>query len=320
MINKVFLSSAFRGWVLEGIVKESAKSVGNKITIIYVPNRTIDYFRVPNLIKYLTYRKTKQPILIVNQNTFFKLFNDKKLKARKGGIRIFFTHSTNFEEFCDYYRTFSASIEKILVMNNFDRLRLIESGITSQKVLTIYGAIDSNIYYPLTKTQDLEFKVDPFVLVVGDCKPRKNPHRIYEVITYMANTTFIIHGRGWISYFSNNSLNIPNNAKFKDFNLVDNPTLMRRASAYLSLASLEGGPYTTLESLASGTPVVATNTGWNAEFISNANGYLIENDSTITDIASNIRKAMRLKKKCFTKSLLPSYLNWNNLGEKIYKL
>lgn len=320
MIKKVFLSSAFRGWVLEGIIRESAKAVGNKITIIYVPNRKSDYFRILDLFKYLLHKNTKQPILIVNQNTFFDLLTRKKMAARKAQIRIFFTHSTNIEEFYDYYENFSTSVEKILVMNNSDRLKLVERGITSQKVVTIYGAIDSTVYYPLNKTQDLEYSIDPFVIIAGDCKPRKNPSRIYEVIRYMEDTTFILHGSGWTSYLSENSLELPNNAEIKEFNLSDNPTLMRQASTYLSLSDIEGGPYTTLEALASGTPVVATNTGWNSEFISSSNGYLIENDFTVADIAINIQQAMRLKRECFSRSLLPNFLSWSNLGYKIYKL
>lgn len=318
MISRVFLPFAFRGWILEGIVKESAKAIHNKITIIYIPNRIIDYLHVLNLFKYLIYKNANQSILVVNQNSFIELLNHKKIAIGEGRIRIFFTHSSNIEEFYDYFNKFSAYVEKILVMNNSSRLKLIELGVSKQKIVTIYGAIDSNVYHPLTKTQVMEYSIDPFVLIVGECKPRKNPRLIYEVIRYMEDTNFILHGSGWKSYLLENSLKIPNNVKIKEFRLADNPTLMRTASTYLSLSNLEGGPYTTLEALASGTPVVATNTGWNSEFINSANGCLIENNFTIPDIASSIREAIRMKSECFSRSLLPNFLSWRSLGQKIY--
>jgi glycosyltransferase involved in cell wall biosynthesis len=103
-----------------------------------------------------------------------------------------------------------------------------------------------------------------------------------------------------------------------DFDLKKQPQLIRQASTYVSLALIEGGPYPVLESLASGTPVVATNTGFCAEFVNDSNGRLLPNQPNLKLIHNSIRDAIGMKENVWWKDLLDGTWQWKDLGQLIY--
>jgi glycosyltransferase involved in cell wall biosynthesis len=146
---------------------------------------------------------------------------------------------------------------------------LIASGVSKHAVVRAPGAVSRDIYKPSMAIPDRQF-----VLFSGDFKYRKNPDLVAKVICSMPDTDFVIHGQNW-EIFPPEILNGLPNLKRIDFNLKGQPGLMRQASLYVSLAVVEGGPYPVLEALASGTPVVATDTGFCAEFINDTNGILL---------------------------------------------
>ena len=104
----------------------------------------------------------------------------------------------------------------------------------------------------------------------------------------------------------------------RDFEIVNQPSLMRSANLYLSLSEVEGGPFPTLEALASGTPVVVTNVGWNSEYVKNGIGLILERDATLDDITSAIKNYFALKETVMYKDLIPGEALWYQLGEKLY--
>ena len=93
---------------------------------------------------------------------------------------------------------------------------------------------------------------------------------------------------------------------------------MQEASAYLSLSKLEGGPYTTIEALASGTPCVVTSTGWNPEIINKSNGILLPLEPTTAQIIAAIDQAILMKEKVRHLDLLEGKFSWEQLGRSIY--
>ena len=93
---------------------------------------------------------------------------------------------------------------------------------------------------------------------------------------------------------------------------------MRNATVYLSLSKLEGGPYTTVESMASGTPVVVTSTGWNPEIVNDSNGILVPIEVNINQVIAAIKTTMLLKEKVRGFDLIEGKFSWEQLGRSIY--
>jgi glycosyltransferase involved in cell wall biosynthesis len=99
---------------------------------------------------------------------------------------------------------------------------------------------------------------------------------------------------------------------------MNQPHLIRQASLYVSLALIEGGPYPVLEALASGTPVVATDTGFCAEFVNAANGILLPNSPELESVIPAIRQALNLKGMVWDQELLFGKWQWKDLGSVIF--
>jgi glycosyltransferase involved in cell wall biosynthesis len=134
----------------------------------------------------------------------------------------------------------------------------------------------------------------------------------------MPELKFIFHGNGWKRFFLQEFKKLPANCEFHSFRITKHAEFMRQASVYLSLSKIEGGPYPTLEALASGTPTVATNTGWNSELIDVHNGFLVEDYTTDSQIVKYITQCIDIKKSVFNLNLLPNHLTWQTLGYLIY--
>jgi glycosyltransferase involved in cell wall biosynthesis len=189
---------------------------------------------------------------------------------------------------------------------------LISAGVSKYAVVRAPGAVSRDIYKPGQTIPD-----NQFVLFSGDFKYRKNPDLIAQVVCSMPDTNFVIHGLNW-EIFPPEILNGLPNLKRIDFDLKGQPGLIRQASLYVSLAIIEGGPYPVLEALASGTPVVATDTGFCAEFITEANGFLLPNPPEVSHVQDAIRNGLKLKESVWNEDLLNGKWQWRDLGNLIF--
>jgi glycosyltransferase involved in cell wall biosynthesis len=307
------MMSEYKGWILEATVKESALACSQPINLVFIPNRKKSYLRIKDLLKFFQNRKPQGNCLFVNQNTYFKVVKDSLINIDPERVNVFYTHySENDFTRIEQSRILS-KCNKIFTYNSFDKIQLIELGISEKKIEVVYGGINRGIYFPqITK------KTEDYVLITGDCKERKCPSLVFEVISEMQNVNFIIHGRGWDSYCKRFNISKFANLKIIDFNFKKNPELMRNASVYLSLSKLEGGPYTTVEAMASGTPVVVTSTGWNPEIVNNSNGILLPLEVNVSQVVSAIETTIRLKEKVRGFDLIEGKFSWEQLGRSIY--
>lgn len=318
MFYTVYLDYAFKGWILEAVVKESANSIGLKLNLVFIPTRKLHYLRIGMVMKFLLNRVSSNSVLFVNQNTYVQSMVSNKILCNSRNIRVLFTHFPESTDLIELYKKFLQKTSFILVMNSTDRIKLREIGIPSKKIKIIYGAIDKKIYYPLKSGEEISFLRFPYVLIAGDCKERKDPKRIFSIVQKMSRVQFVFHGNGWVKYFQKEFGCVPLNCQFYSFNIDENAKLMRDASTYLSLSKIEGGPYTTLEALASGTPVVVTRTGWNDEFVNTKNGFLIDLNATDEVIIQAIFASIDKKKEIYKNDLLPKEFSWPTLGNKIF--
>ena len=105
---------------------------------------------------------------------------------------------------------------------------------------------------------------------------------------------------------------------YKQFSLDKNPELMRSASMLLSLSSNEGGPIPVLEALASGTPVVCTDTGFAPEVVTPKRGLLLREPVEALEVREAILQCREMQLKS-TLDLIKGSFTWEDLGTKIYQ-
>lgn len=317
--KKVLLLSSYRGWILEGMVRESAEALGINIRVLFIPQRLQDFFRIKNFAVYILGKKIKGDCLFVNQSSYFKALLSTSISFIPEKSRVLYTHKSNEEiEDLEQIKMLQRT-NKIFVLNSKIKEDLVVSGISEDKITTVFGAIDRKVYYPINYfNKNGSLVADPYVLVLGDCKPRKNPNMIIDVIRTMSDIKFVIHGRGWQEYLTNQGTNNLENLKVVQFEIANNPQLVREALVYLSLSELEGGPFPTLESLASGTPVVVTDTGWNKEIVKSGFGTVLSQTFTLREVVTAINEAIKLKPQVCSLDLLKGEFTWESLGQKLY--
>lgn len=303
-----------KGWILEAIARESALACLFKVNLIFIPDSKASLFRVKDLIKFLWNRKPKGNCLFINQTSYFKVLEDSLINIDPARASVLYTHYSPWRDSdkLEQAKLLNQS-RKVYTHNSLDKAELIKSGVKERKIQIVYGGVNRQVYFPQNSKA-----VPTYVLITGECKERKSPKLIFDVINNMRNVNFVIHGNGWNHYLSKLKIAHSGNLKIIDFHLKHNPKLMREASAYLSLSKLESGPYTTIEALASGTPCVVTSTGWNPEIINKSNGILLPLEPTMAQIIPAIEQALLLKNKVQHLDLLDGKFSWEQLGRNLY--
>lgn len=312
----VLMDSSYRGWILEGIVRESAEALGKKISIVWIPNTKRDAFRLINARSWIWFFWPTRSALIVNQKLSVRINNSSLMRLLASNLRnlsIYFTHETEIQDFVKLCND-TTKIRKIITFNNSDKNALKPLVRPEIELMVSYGAVDRSVFKPLTPGERNDFI---FVLIVGIMSSRKNPVIIKQVIENHPNYNFIIHGENWENLWGSLSKQ-PRNLEIRKFNFELHPDLIRRASCLLTISELEGGPYPTLEALASGTPVVASRTGWNPELVNERNGSLIEDLNSSTEIGLAIENAFLLKSAKMYEDLLPPKYDWSHVGRALY--
>jgi glycosyltransferase involved in cell wall biosynthesis len=319
MINKVFMLKSNKNWILGAIVKESARALNSSIDIAYIPETKKDFLTRDAVIFYYKYLKCyKSRILIVNQSTLFRMQRLKLSKRRLKNYSVLYTHDSEGILPLELQTKVLNEVDRIMLFNTESQELLIGRGVIRNKSEVIFGAVDREYFYPQINSKEgnrLKSK-ESYILISSDCKPRKSPELIFEVIKRMPKTRFVIHGNGWNTYLEPKSLK---NLSVYEFKFENQPGLVRNAHAYLTLSELEGGPYPTLEALASGTPVVATNTGWNREVIGQESGFVLPVNPPVELVIESLNKCLLMKEKTRFFDLLESKYNWHDFGMKLFK-
>jgi len=312
----VYMDSSYRGWILEGIIRESAEAVGQKIAVVWIPNKKVAVFNPRNVASWMWLLLPARSVLFVNQKLFVRM---KKrpiiwfVICRRKEISVYFTHESETEEFVCLCND-DCRVSRVTTFNNSDSLNLRMHLRPEIDLRVSYGAVDRSVFYPLGK----EVSLNPsFVLIVGIMSPRKNPALIKRAIERNPGVDFVIHGENWELLWTDTH-DMPNNLRIIEFDFGLNPQLMRDAACLLTISDLEGGPYPTLEALASGTPVVASRTGWNPELINELNGFLISNLNADHEISAAINGAFELKKANQQLDLLPLEYSWERVARALY--
>lgn len=307
----VHISNWHTNWILAAIFRESAQANGIRPAWrVYQTGRKdlinpkVVKGKITNLIGALN--------VYAHQETYFSIFKKNPSQITSNRNRVYFTHFNEGQSLSQENIHSLMHCEKILVQNDGMKLYLESVGVEKQKIVKIPGAVDRTVYFPGLEPPDREY-----VLFSGDFKYRKNPELVAQIIQRMPDIDFIIHGKNW-QIFPNGFFESMPNVLRLDFDISRQAKLMRSASAFVTLSYIEGGPYSVLEALASGTPVVATDTGFCREFINSSNGILLPNIPDKNEVESSIRTVLKLKKLLWGRDLLNGKWQWRDLGRLIY--
>ncbi len=307
----VHISNWHTKWIIGGIFREAAAASGLRPYWRVYPASRRDLLK-PQVLKGKMSSLVGDLNIYTHQDTYFSVFVRDPQQITGSRNRIYFTHFNDGHAPTEIQISSLRFCERILVQNKTMENYLISVGISRDKIIRIPGAVSRDLFRPGQTNPE-----ERFVLFSGDFKYRKNPDLVAKVIRSMPDINFVIHGKNW-EIFPPEILNGLPNLKRVNFKLEKQPELIRQASLYVSLALIEGGPYPVLEALASGTPVVATDTGFCAEFINDTNGILLQNPAEINQVQESIREGMILKESVWNQDLLHGKWQWEDLGNLIF--
>lgn len=185
---------------------------------------------------------------------------------------------------------------------------LVEVGLDPTKVRLIFGAIDADC-----KPQIGIVREPKTVLLASRYSDRKGLDVLPMLVKLLVEWKFIILGRGWEDFLRNENLLGNPNIEYQFFNKEARNIAMSRATLFLSLSKLEGGPIPLIESMAMGVIPVATDTGFARDLIVHGkNGLVIPNPPTALQVRDAILMAETL-----TGSPQESvkHLDWDRLSE-----
>ena len=307
----VHISNWHTKWIIGGIFREAAEACSIQPSWRIYPTSKGDFLDFKVLKSRVT-SQIGQLNVYAHQDTYFSVFSTSPDQIRNSRNRVFFTHFNEGQTPDKGQISSLEYCERILVQNEHMQSLLISLGVDREKIKRAPGAVNRDIYRPGNQMPEKRF-----VMFSGDFKYRKNPDLVAKVITQMPDINFVIHGKNW-EIFSPDFLKVSGNLKCLDFDLTMQAELIREAILYVSLSLVEGGPYPVLEALASGTPVVATDTGFCAEFIDSTNGILLPNQPGLGEVVAAIRQTCKLKDRTWNQDLLQGKWQWKDLGNLIY--
>jgi len=309
MAIDVYLFSSYRGWIMEAIPRESAKAIGLKVRMRFVPVGLKERAKPRNIVTFLSLRKPSLR-LYMNHMTYLQ-----HKSIRRSKTRVFVTHLDESHQLGSDDIQKLSKVDTFFVQNHAMKLELMRLGINENSLEVVFGAVSGREFYPIEQSSEIEPNQ---VLIVGDCKPRKNPKLIEDTVRRNQDFNFVIHGKNW-ERFTTLSANPPVNLRMLDFDANQHPRLVRQSVALLSLASNEGGPFPILEAFASGTPVIATATGFAPDLIDQDKGVLLPLTPTPGQIRSGLQSCRRLKLSTWNQDLTQGKLTWEELGTKLFK-
>ena len=298
----------FRNWILSGVWKDSAKAVGLNPFVVHLHGRNwikkIDILKI-NMLGFFAKR-----MVFIHHTSFLETIPHIKNHVGRS-YSVYVTHIS--ERDIEKLSSYGNLNVKFCVMNNLNRKRFVEKGISEEKISLIFGAVDRSIFYP-----SLNAPSSRYVLISGDCKERKNPELIFKLIESMPELQFICEGPGWSKFMASEKL--PHNVRFERIDFQKKGKILRNATLLLNLSREEGGPYPVIEALACGTPVLSTDVGFVSDVLPRQYGQIIEQDTPIEELKKAILSTLSLKSHCYSDDLLLGRYTWREHGAKMFRI
>lgn len=225
-----------------------------------------------------------------------------------------------------YYRkhkVYTNKIDYIITPSEFYRTKFIEDGVNKNKIQAIHNSIEMNDY-------DIETQDDGYALYFGRLSKEKGILNLINAFAKCNNGTLYIAGEGpekeTIEQIIEKN-NLKDRVKLLGFLNKEQMTDVTRKCKFVVVPSIwyENCPYSVLETLAIGKPVIGANIGGIPELvINNENGFIYNTVEELTEKMNRLFEDEELVKKFSNKSKELAKENYNrdeyyNKIEKIYE-
>ncbi|PCI48668.1 MAG: hypothetical protein COB49_05800 [Alphaproteobacteria bacterium] len=204
---------------------------------------------------------------------------------------------------------------KVICVSQALKERLIRHGVPKDKLIVIMNGVNRTIF----KAQDKN--KGEYLLTVGNLVPLKGHEYILRSLTELPGEMLTIIGAG--------ELDTPLRQLAKELNISDRvsflshiphkelPACYAKAKCTILMSSMEGMPNVILESLACGTPVIATNVGGIPEVVTKDNGILLT-ERTSEALTEALKTALHRSWDRQQISEAMNYLDWNDTARKLH--
>ena len=209
---------------------------------------------------------------------------------------------------------------KVICVSKALKDALLSYGVDEQKLVVIYNGVDPECFNTKVEINPLR---EEYYLTVGNLVPLKGHHITLNTFFEMPKQRLIMVGNGEQRY------DLKKQAK--DLGILGRVQMIKHldqkklaefyagATASILMSSMEGMPNVVLESLAVGTPVVATNVGGIPEVINDQNGILLKerDEHNLLNALGKI-KNMKWDREKIAETVKD--FRWHDVAEKQYSI
>jgi glycosyltransferase involved in cell wall biosynthesis len=298
---------ANRNWVLGNLLREVKDNLGDTADIWWVPSAFAGKSMIENFVftpipKYHTYYFS---YLTVFEKYF--MWNPERFK---GNSIVLYTHNDEELGSLNHQVSVLEQAKQVHVMCSRDREMLIGKGLNPEKIKVVYFAIDSECIRDSSIARQ-----EKTVILASRFSTRKGLHILPSLVDQFPDWKFIGLGRGWEKFIAGSSLSTSKNFSYAEFNKSNRNKFFSKASIFLSLSSIEGGPVPLIEAMSLGLHPVCTDTGFARDVITdNSNGILLPINPTLDQIGGGMSIAENLKSNPRD---AVSHLTWRRMSDII---
>jgi glycosyltransferase involved in cell wall biosynthesis len=191
-----------------------------------------------------------------------------------------------------------------------DADQLVTHGLRPEKVRLALCGVDVDCV-----TTDVNSRRENTVVLASRFGPRKGLVILPEIVRALPSFKFVALGRGWDQFIHESGLSNCRNFEHHSLDLESRKLHFSRASVFLSLSTLEGGPVPLIEAISLGCNVVATDTGFARDLIEDGvNGILLKNPPSVDEVVQALGKVGTLQSKPDV-----SWLTWDRITRMLLK-
>ncbi len=280
--HEVVVMSLPGGWLENEVKNIGAKFVPN----IYFSNNLnpVRFFYAIRIIKELV--EEFKPDLVACHSTAAGFIG--RITIRNSVPTIYTAHGWSFEPGTPFWRRFPGILaekyaanfcKKIICVSKNTRRIGIKFRIANQdKMVVIYNGIEKSDLQKNVENSKLK------IIFVGRFSKQKNPELLIRAASRLPNNLLkqieiLLIGNGQKTYLINNLIKLNKNLFVKIFPSVNRDgiiQLLQDSDIFVLSTNWEGLPYSILEAMSVGLPVIATDVGGINELVDSSCGFLIE--------------------------------------------
>jgi glycosyltransferase involved in cell wall biosynthesis len=259
-----------RGWVLDGIATEIARSD-------HRGRSSISYCDGPLPVAHSFF---------FSHYSLFITHHDEPA-VRRARTVVFYTHPSEPALLDPGVVRVLRRAGAIVSMSSQHRLSLIEAGLNPSQVHVLIPGVDPQRY-------SFHERGGGAIGFSSSFYDRKSPEVILEICRALPERSFRLLGRNWPRWNRFQDLASLPNFEYVELHTTDYPSFYSTLDVFVSPSRLEGGPMPLLESMMANVVPVASETGFAADLIRHGeNGYVFDVDDGCTHIVELIERALK---------------------------